>query len=97
MKKIDKEKLDFYGIKYEIDTVKKEQNKTINNKLESKYLWIIRNLSIYKNCFVNEDTFSDLDFGLMKQILEVDEINYHPILNNDDSVSSFKAGYVLYI
>ena len=97
MKKELKEKLDFYGIQYEINQTKKKLQKTINKNNESKYLWIIRNLSTYRNCFVNEDTFSVLDFDIIKEILKVDKINYRPSTSNEDGVAYLKAGYVIYI
>lgn len=97
MRKELKEKLDFYGIQYEIDKTKKKLQKTINKNNESKYLWIIRNLSTYRNCFVNEDTFSFLDFDILKDVLKVDEINYRPTTSNEDGATYLKAGYVIYI
>ena len=97
MKKSVIDKLDFYDIKKEVEELSKTLKKPIKSELEYKYSWICRNLSVYKNCFVNEKTLQMLDFDIMKQILKVDEINIEPEEITESSVSYGAHGFILSI
>ena len=97
MKKTVIEKLDFYNIRKEVEELSKTLKKPIKSELEYKYSWICRNLSTFKNCFVNEKTMQQLDFDIIKRILKVDSINIEAEEITETSVSYGAHGYILSI
>ena len=97
MRKSVIDKLNFYDIEKEVKELSKTLQKPIKSELEYKYSWICRNLSLYKNCFVNERTLQMLDFDIIKQILKVDDINIEPEEITELSVSYGAHGFILSI
>lgn len=91
-----KDKLEFYNIEEDIKKLIKDKPK-LPSELEYKYQWICRNLSIFKNCFVNERTFEMLDFELLKNILKVDSIKSDLCSAGDMGMSYGATGYILSI
>lgn len=97
MKKTVIDKLDFYDIKKEVEELSKTLQKPIKSELEYKYSWICRNLSVYKNCFINDKTMQMIDFDIIKRILKVDKINIEPEEITELSVSYGAHGFILSI
>ena len=91
------DKIKFYGIDEELKEISKETNKRLPSELETKYKWICRNLSVYRNCFINSNTLNKINLETLKRILKVEEINVHESENIDASMSYGTIGYILSI